>query len=469
MCLFLCLRAMGLWVRAATAAVAAGGDAAVAVLNERHVVDSSPAAIRAGVRLGMTRREALRHCPDLHIRQLASDDPRLLALWDIICRKIYALTPQLEVLAPGTLLFTFTTAQGGRQGTGGPHRLPGVANAATPAKRGGAASLHESPAPLGESLAPLGERLCPAVADRLLVGCAGSAFVARLLADRLAAGEPTPGASRLHLAEGRLVLAALPPGREAALLDGLPIGALWPLAEAVRAELERLGFATLRDLRRAGRQALAAALGRDGARAWELATGNDGTSLAVNYPPPEVAVTAPAAEQAAELATPQQLVDAALAAAGTLAAALHRQGLAARSLWLHVQGGRALATLRRFSRPRSEPGSLREAARALVQTALTRSTPTGSDEALFPIDRLLLVARDLVPRAAVQESLWPAAASLKARHSRAREAVAHLRRRFPERAIRLGAALELSWRERQLAYWDPLRLACRPPAARGAP
>lgn len=424
--LILCLRTPGLWARAA----GCGPEEPAAVLHGRRVVDCTVPGFRAGVRPGMGAREAVRRCPGLRLERLEDEDCRLHALWDAACREAYALSPWLHVLGPGALLLSLAFSP--RCGMDG----------------------------LRKDLSRLAGRLCPRLGDRVLVGAAGSACAARLLAGRLLMGEePGAPAALESLAGGHATLALLPPGREPELLDPVPVEELESLPRPLRRELARLGLRTLGDVRRAGAAALREALGEDGLMAWRLAAGEDRALPAPNYPPPE----ATAASPPGDLCTPQQVHEAVRIAAESLARALAERGAAARSLWLRLEGARVAAGARRFARPRAGEAALCEAARALAEELLARG-----GEGLFPVTRLELYARDLTPLPARQEGLLPRPEGLEARQERALRALSHLRRRYPAAAARLGAELERPFRERMLAYWDPLRMP-RSRAAGGAP
>ncbi len=87
-------------------AAAAAADIAplrpVVVLHANRVVACSAVARDAGVRRGLTRREAQARCPDLHVAQ--SDPDRDARLFEPVVTAVDATVPGVEVLRPGLLV-----------------------------------------------------------------------------------------------------------------------------------------------------------------------------------------------------------------------------------------------------------------------------------------------------------------------------------------------------------------------------
>ncbi|MEV5651664.1 DNA polymerase Y family protein [Nocardia sp. NPDC052254] len=87
-------------------AAAAAADIAplrpVVVLHANRVVACSAVAREAGVRRGLTRREAQARCPDLHVAQ--SDPDRDARLFEPVVTAVDETVPGVEVLRPGLLV-----------------------------------------------------------------------------------------------------------------------------------------------------------------------------------------------------------------------------------------------------------------------------------------------------------------------------------------------------------------------------
>lgn len=87
-------------------AAAAAADIAplrpVVVLHANRVVACSAVAREAGVRRGLTRREAQARCPDLHVAQ--ADPDRDARLFEPVVTAVDETVPGVEVLRPGLLV-----------------------------------------------------------------------------------------------------------------------------------------------------------------------------------------------------------------------------------------------------------------------------------------------------------------------------------------------------------------------------
>ena len=226
-------------------AIAAGFDPATpaAVTSAGCITALTPAAVAVGLRLGMRRRQAQSECPVLELVELDPDlDARRFAP---VAAALEALTPRVEVLAPGCCVVA----------TRGPSRY-----------YGGDAALAE-------------------LVHRTVAGVLAGASVSVGIADGLfAAGLAGRAASVRTLSIPVLVV---PAGCSASFLGPLPISALTEMFSPLAGEgagsaardlidvLRRLGLRSLADV-----AALPAAdlIGRFGARgewAHRLASGHD--------------------------------------------------------------------------------------------------------------------------------------------------------------------------------------------------
>lgn len=403
------IAAHGIRVRAA---VGIPGRPTAAVAGSR-IVDCCRRAAGAGVEVGMGLRQARRLCPALRTVVVADDDPDLAALAESLHQALYDLTPVVEPDGPvGAFAAVHLTRRyGERDLLAGLRRLAG--------------------------------RVCPHAADALTVGIAGSRFVARLAV--------TGELRQARAAGGRLRLVSAPADLEAWLAP-LPVEALWPLPAAIHRRLRGLGLATLGDVARAGRQALTAELGAAGAIAGELARGIDRSSVTPRYPPAQVETCC---RPEGGLAGAGQVEAAALRAADRLAARLARRAEGTRLLRLLLEGEAPVSRVRVFSLPAARPAALREAARVLAREAWTQAERAAGAPGAFT--GLRLAARSLQPLPARQEGLWKEPPGPAEHRERLDRLLGDLRRRFSDRAVKVGARLAVPRRERMLSFWDPYR------------
>ncbi len=91
------------------------------------------------------------------------------------------------------------------------------------------------------------------------VGVATTKFVAKVASD-------------MDKPDGFVVV---PPGTEQEFLDALPVSKLWGVGRVMQGELDALGIATIRDLRRVPCQRVVRLFGKSGERIWQLAHGVD--------------------------------------------------------------------------------------------------------------------------------------------------------------------------------------------------
>lgn len=428
--------------------VALGAGRPVYTPASAPIIECNRPAAAAGIRPGISLSQARRLCPDLQVFSSAGDDPKLLALSDNLYRSFYKLTPWIEP-DDNTALFC---------------RITGV-----PAVTRGRG------APVITDLQAVAAALCPSQADRITIGVAATRFEAKLLV-KLAMADPGSSCCRrrcwqysmsedgygslismVDAGHLRLVFPATGgyENSDKAWLQQLPVANLWPLPASVRDRLERLGLRTIGDVSRAGRDVLAAELGADGIRAYELAQGIDRTPVLAGYPPREIteSLRLPTGAGACALALERM----AGKAAAVLAHRLLCTGEGTQQLWLTLEDedGRLFTVWRAFSIATARRPALVETARVLVREALQQAAgETAVVQGQLVIEKLHLYARGLTSLPTTQQALWQASAE---RQKQVQELVARLRRRFPDEAARLGRQLPWSRREQLLSYWDPFR------------
>lgn len=244
-------------------------------IGARDVVRAaSREALTEGVRVGMRRREAEARCAGVAV--VDADLAHEMHWFERVARAIESLTPRIEIMSPGRLLFA----------TLGPSRYFG-----------------------GD--APLADRVVEVVLDAfeaalhseldVRVGIADSRFAARLAArtSSVIAEEATP-----------------------AFLAPFPVVALGD--PALADILERLGLGTLGAFAALPRDAVLSRFGEPGARLYALARGYDPDPLAMGAVPPDC-------DESVVLEPPASRVDEVAFVAKTLADRLVAQ-LAARGL-----------------------------------------------------------------------------------------------------------------------------------------
>ena len=245
------------------------------VVKANRVVAASVGARRAGVEVGMRRREAQRRCP--HVVVSAHDPERDARCFEPVAVAFDALTPGVEVSIPGTLAFA---ARGPSRYLGGDRsmaeRTGWIAGGAT----GGA---------------------------EVGVGVADGAFAALLAARQsVRTGDPV----------------VVEPGESPSFLAPFPVAALTRAALDVAVPVElselfgRLGLRTLGQVAELDASDLVGRFGEVGALVHRLARGLDPRPLAARRPAPELKVTR-------EVDPPAEQVDRAAFVARVLATELH--------------------------------------------------------------------------------------------------------------------------------------------------
>jgi protein ImuB len=343
----------------------------VAVLHAERCTSVNPAALAAGVRVGLRRREAQSRCPSLELH--ARDDARDARAFESVLGELERIAPRLEVLEPGRCAFP----------TRGPSRYHG-------GDRSLAALVHE--------------RVTACVQDRF--GADAAAFPVGVgiadgpLAASIAAQESIRSGS---------VPVVVPTGATASFLSGLPVELLVAAGRDAPGEAEELvGVWRRLGLRTIGRVAalpapdVVARFGELGARLHRLATGSELDPARLGPAPVDLRV-------AAAVEPPAERVDRAAFVAASLADTLHtelaRRGLACarvlvvaetdagdriERLWRH-EGALSAAAISQRVRWQLE---------GWLGTGRSRSRCSGG------VSRIELVPDQVLPDAGVQLGFW---------------------------------------------------------------
>jgi protein ImuB len=332
--------------------------APVAVLRANRVVAASMAARAAGVEVGLRRREAQRRCPAVEV--VGHDPSRDARAFEPVAGSLDAVTPGVEVTAPGTVAFA----------TRGPSRFFGGDDA-------------------------LAERVAWIVGGALggrwpvHVGVADGAFAALLAAH----GAHRRGRSHVVLAPGATpaFLASHPTSCVLEVLEEPELIEVW----------HRLGLRTLGQVADLPRADVAARFGHPGVAAHRLASGLDLRPLAARQAAPDLAV-------AHELDPPVDRVDRAAFVAKVLADELHQRlaadGLACTQVLVEArtEHGEVLARHWRHEGALSA-GALADRVRWQLDGWLGAPRGTRPTAAL---DRLVLVPVEVVAARGRQLGFW---------------------------------------------------------------
>jgi len=378
-------RSLVLWCRdwpvvAAGAAAGAAPSDQVAVVHAGRVVACSAAAQAEGVAPGLRRREAQARCPALEL--VAHDPARDARAFEPVLLAVEALTPRVEVLAPGEAAFP---ARGAARYHGGEAVLAAKVAMAVDGVLGGRGHCQVGIAD-GVFAAGLAARVGLAVGDR----------------DR---GQAEDRAQAQGLAQAPATArhsVVIPPGGSSGFLAAFPVGTLG--RPALADLLVRLGLGTLGDLAAQPRATLAARFGPEGIRAHRLASGLDERPRAARRPPPELAVVA-------ELDPPADRVDvaafAAKALADELAERLDHLGLACTSLRIEGETEHGESLTRRWRLPDegSRVAAMVERVRWQLDGWLSGAAANRSD-ASGGLIRLLLAPEQVAPDQGRQLGFW---------------------------------------------------------------
>lgn len=229
----------------------AGRPVVIGGAPEEHarVRACSPEALDAGVEPGMTLRRALALCPNAVFLPYSESQSAVEA--DRLLDCIEAVSPVVEAVAPGHIHFE----------TRGLARLAGLDEAAF------LAEIQESAA--GASGLPV------QLAGAETIFAAHSAAVCMR---PLTPSKPSTGKRKRQVAAPAATAVLVPPGQSKAYLAGMPVEVL-PFAPGMHLRLRLFGLETLGQVAALPFSAMQAQFGRDGARAWELANGEDDSRI----------------------------------------------------------------------------------------------------------------------------------------------------------------------------------------------
>lgn len=237
-------------------------DQPLVIFRSQRVSHCSPAAWRAGVRLGQRRRQAQGACPDLVI---VAHDPERDARWfEPVVREIGELVPLIDVETPGSLLLA----------TRGPSRYVG-----------GDAALAIKLAQLAEQ----GIRGVVGIDDVPAILSAGGGFGIGIADGRVTATLAARSAAR----HGQPIVVEAGSESTALFLSSHPVRVLSAVAgcppELVEL-LERLGLRRLGDVAALTPAHLVDRFGNLGLTLYELVTGTDDTAPNAAPPPSDLSM-----------------------------------------------------------------------------------------------------------------------------------------------------------------------------------
>jgi len=396
--------------RAPSSLVAVIGQGARA----KEVVAATPAALVAGVRARMRRREAQCACPGLEV--LERDEANEVRKWEPAVAAVEVFAPEVEVLAPGLLALA---AKGPARYFGGEAAVAAKVAAAVEA-----AVLCEEPEPGPGSHGP--GRGCGSSRLGHKSGCEGRGG---LRSQR----SPWEGCCRVGVADGLFAAGVaaciagpgdplvVKQGAAGEFLGPLPLAWLasarlagWGVVEDGFADLvdllERLGLKTLGEFAALPTASVLGRFGRKGADAQLLARGLFEQPVRGRRPPPDLAVEA-------ELSPPADQLEAVVFVARALAEQLHQrlsaQGLACTLVAIEVETEQGVR-LRRSWRHEGALGAGAIGERARWQLEAWSQGGSGAGR----LTRVALVPEEVYPDKGRQLGFWgedPAAGERAAR------------------------------------------------------
>ncbi len=369
-------------------AVAAGcglEQPAVVVFANR-VVAATVAARADGVVPGLRRREAQARCPEAEV--IAADSGRDAREWEPVVAALEALTPAVEILAPGELALA----------TRGPSRYFGGDRA----------------------LAELVQRTVDSTVGvaGCRVGVADGRFAASLAARMAGAGGGSSGSGdggSAGAGSGGGGVLVVERGRSRQWLAPRSVSTLGDGYEDLAGLLVRLGVQTLADFARLPAPAVLGRFGTAGETAHRLARGLDPRPVSARTPPPDMAVSA-------EFDPPEMRIEAAAFVAKTLAdqllERLEQQGLAATMVSIEAQTEHAEHLVRHWRHEGAlNASALAERTRWQLEGWFAGTGGEGTPSAGLTL--LRLVPEEVHPDTGRQLGFWGGSAESDARAARA--------------------------------------------------
>jgi len=228
------------------------------------------------------------------------------------------------------------------------------------------------------------------------------------------------------------------------LLEVLPVGFIWPVANEIRERLFRLGIRNCADLARVSRPELFRLFGSEGYRLADLATGVDREPVQVSYSKDEIVRRV---DFDCQIASRLSLKRSLSALGDDLGKCLAGEGLACRVLNLVVrfEGGKVFTRQRVFSHPQGDLQILSGAFTAMLEKARYDAPVLGIEISVAGLEHALGKQLSFLPKASGQDQ-----------QSGILRTLSFLERRFPGEVVRLGPP-SVSRREKMLALVDPVR------------
>lgn len=351
----------------------------VAVLEaNRVVVAVSPGASAQGVSAGLRRREAQARCPELVV--VRRDVGRETRCFEPVVVALEELGARVEVRYPGCC---FMPTRGPSRYFGGDEALARRVAMVVARAVGTAPSEQVGTARSEGGL----------TGERWGVGMADGVFAARLAAS---------------------CGVVVPPGESAPFLS------VFPVATLDRPELAdllgRLGVRTLGQLAALPEADVVTRFGEEGALAWRLARGDDGSPVRGRKPPPDLAV-------AFEPDPPIDSLDRAAFATRRMAEELHSRltglGLSCTSVVVDVSTASGERLSRLWSHDRAfEPETLAERARWQLEAWISGASPSPTGRPRADVVRIALVAEEVSVGLGRQAGFWGGEAQVSGRVAR---------------------------------------------------
>ncbi len=389
--------------------IRSSGTSALVVAREGRVLDFCSRAQGRGVVSGMPIGHAHQCIPDASVVEFDADLYRPDDL-EFLPRLGAAVSPQVEVVEPEQIFVQLGAREDGRAAA---------------------------------------RRLVRAAADgpghTLWVGVAVNRLLARIAT--LGMEDDRFRGVVLSSSDPRAELLAISGDAGEKFIRSLPVSYLWPLPQEVRGRLERLGLKTVGEVAEISEGILAHQFDAVTARCLHnYSRGRDASVVSSDYPLPEIAW-----EREIHLASSGAMWQVLSGAARYLADELSAEGLGGLtvSLELWADDGRHREE-RNLSRPVRRSSALQQILCRLGEGIARRSAAvTGS-----PV-RMRAVVSSLMAQRIVQESIFSAAE--RSDQKEVRKLVSDLNDKYTDRIIFWGEQLPVTYREKRLAFWDPIR------------
>ncbi|NPV70067.1 MAG: hypothetical protein HPY55_05415 [Firmicutes bacterium] len=390
----------------------------LAVLKDGVCLDVSRKAYCSGVRMNMTRRQALLICPNIVFAKYC--EGKYTASSRRFLDILYNHSPVVEPISPNQAFV----------------RLSGNADAE--------ATLQATRAELS------------GLSFLMLAGVASSKFVSRAatvqMADQISMGQGAEGMEEVSGIDGvSLCLAVVRNEKE--FLERLRVSYLWKVPQEVQLKLEALGIKTVEEISRVPKVKLVEQFGRVGGEIHDLVRGIDNDYVKQAYPPPEVVgrVSFDGSTDSTEVIKRGLEV-----VCFRVSGELRSRGCGAGSIRVEValENGERLTASRVFPFRKSSPIALKTVAWACFSSMPGISAPV--EEIVISVGELGKAEGAQIPL-----PLGPADMNTRVPARRLEYAVVSLSNRYSGDAVTRGSNLKTSRREELLSLWDPIRAKSR--------